>query len=229
MMAMASGRPSAPARATDCGVPPEAIQTGKRVLQRARVDALSGERSAMFAAPYGLRLGADAQEEGELFGKERIVVVELVAEQGKRLDERAAPGHDLRTASRQTIEGGELLIDAHRIVGRQHRDGAREADALGQRGARCEHDRRGRDGVVRPMMLADAEHVEPDAVGKLDLLHEVGEGLLEPVRLAGQRVAPGLDEGVDAELHGLSLSQRGRRFGHRRSMIAWAQLHGDAA
>jgi hypothetical protein len=28
MIAIASGRPSAPARATDCGVPPEAIQTG---------------------------------------------------------------------------------------------------------------------------------------------------------------------------------------------------------
>ncbi len=29
MIAIASGRPSVPARATDCGVPPEAIQTGR--------------------------------------------------------------------------------------------------------------------------------------------------------------------------------------------------------
>ena len=51
------------------------------------------------------------------------------------------------------------------------------------------------------MMLAEPEHVEADAVGKLDLLENVGEGLVDIDRLAGRGIAPGLDEGVSAELH----------------------------
>jgi hypothetical protein len=50
-------------------------------------------------------------------------------------------------------------------------------------------------------MFADAEHVEPHAIGDFDLLHKVGEGLVDADRFAGQRVAPGFDESVDAEFH----------------------------
>ncbi len=52
------------------------------------------------------------------------------------------------------------------------------------------------------MVLAEAEHVESDAVGELDLLQKLGEGLVEVDGLAGLRVEPGLDKGVDAEFHG---------------------------
>ena len=36
-----------------------------------------------------------------------------------------------------------------------------------------EHDRGRRDGEVGPVVLADAEDVEPDLVGELDLLDQV--------------------------------------------------------
>ena len=36
------------------------------------------------------------------------------------------------------------------------------------------------------MMLAEAEHVEADAVGKLDLLDHISEGLVDIDRLAGR-------------------------------------------
>ena len=45
-----------------------------------------------------------------------------------------------------------------------------EADALGPRGAGREHDGRGGHRVVGAVVLADAEDVEPDLVGELDLL-----------------------------------------------------------
>ncbi len=51
------------------------------------------------------------------------------------------------------------------------------------------------------MMLAEPEHIEADPVGKLDLLDDVGEGFVDVDRLAGRGIAPGLDEGVSAELH----------------------------
>jgi hypothetical protein len=94
-----------------------------------------------------------------------------------------------------------LLIDADRIVGRQHGDRARQADALGARGGRGKRHSRRRDRIVGPMVLAKAEHVEADTVGELDLLQDVGEALVDIDRHAGQGVAPGLDEGVGAELH----------------------------
>ena len=53
------------------------------------------------------------------------------------------------------------------------RDGARQADALGPRGAGGEHDRGRGDREVGAVVLADAEHVEPDLVGELDLLEQV--------------------------------------------------------
>ena len=51
------------------------------------------------------------------------------------------------------------------------------------------------------MVLAEREHVEPDAVGELDLRHRLGERALDMDRPPCRRVALGLDEGVDAELH----------------------------
>ena len=95
MIAIASGRASAPARATDCGVPPEAIQTGKGCCKRTRIDALAVYRRTMPAFPRDLGLGADAKQEIELLREQFVIVVEVVAEQRKGFDERAAPGHDL--------------------------------------------------------------------------------------------------------------------------------------
>ena len=46
------------------------------------------------------------------------------------------------------------------------------------RAGRCgEHDGRRRDGEIRPVVLADPEHVEPDLIGELDLLEQVPQPL----------------------------------------------------
>jgi hypothetical protein len=90
------------------------------LVRRARIDALVVERCAVLALPGDTFVVADAEQQLELFREQRVVVVEVVAEQRKRLDERAAPGHDLGAAVRQKIERGELLIDPDRIVGAQH-------------------------------------------------------------------------------------------------------------
>jgi hypothetical protein len=51
------------------------------------------------------------------------------------------------------------------------------------------------------MMLAEPEHIEAHAIGELDLLEDVSEGLVDIDWLAGLWIAPGLDEGISAELH----------------------------
>ena len=52
------------------------------------------------------------------------------------------------------------------------------------------------------MVLAEREHVEADAVGELDLRHRLGERPLDMDRPPRRRIALGLDERIDAELHG---------------------------
>ena len=164
----------------------------------------------MAAFPDHLGLGADREQKIELLGEQLVVILEVVAEQREGFDEGPASGHDLRPAAGYEIEGGELLVDANRIVRRQHRDGAGQPDALGARRGCGERDRRRGDGVVRPVMLAEAEHVEADAVGELDLLQHVGEAPVDIDRLARHGIAAGLDEGVSAELHEDSREMRCR-------------------
>ena len=64
-----------------------------------------------------------------------------------------------------------------------------------------EHDRRRRDDEVGSVVLADAEDVEPELVGQLDLLEQVGQPLLLADRLAGLRIGSPVGERVEAELH----------------------------
>jgi hypothetical protein len=95
----------------------------------------------------------------------------------------------------EEVDRRELLEHADRIVRAQNGDGARQADAGRADRRSREHDRRGRDGEVRPVMLADAEHLEADLVRERGLLHEIAHALSR-VDAAAQ-----LGERVDADLH----------------------------
>src|SRR5436190_6766398 len=59
----------------------------QRVLQRARVHSLPGEGRAVLARPMNVPVLADVQKQIELLSKERIVVLELQAEERERFDE----------------------------------------------------------------------------------------------------------------------------------------------
>ena len=78
---------------------------------------------------------------------------------------------------RDGVEGGELLEDAHRVVGAQHGDGGAEADALGAARDGGEHHLGGRDREVGAVVLADAEEVDPDPVGEHGLVDHVADHL----------------------------------------------------
>ena len=125
-----------------------------------------------------MRLLAQLEQQLELLGEQLVVVVEVVAEQGEGLDERAAPGHDLGAPARQQVDLGELLKDAHRVIGAEYGHRARQADPLGLHRDRRQHHRRRGHEEVRAVMLADREHVEPELVGELGLLDQVAHALL---------------------------------------------------
>ena len=130
-----------------------------------------------------------------MLGEQLVVVVEVVAEERKRLDERPAAGHDLGAPAGQQIDRGEVLKDADRVVGRQDRDRARQPDALGAHGGRAQHDGGRRNEEVGPVVLAEPEDAEADLVSELCLLDQVAHALFRRNRRVQVR------KGVDADFH----------------------------
>src|ERR1700733_6768853 len=153
----------------------DADPNGQWVLQWARIDALAGEGGAMLAGPVDVVAFADLEEEVELFGEEGVVVFEFEAEERVGLDEGAAAGDDLSTAVGDEVESGEVLEDADGVGGAEDGDGRGEADAFGARGGGGENDGGGGVEVLGAGVLPDAEDVEADLVGVLDLNEEVAE------------------------------------------------------
>jgi hypothetical protein len=122
---------------------------------------------------------AQLQQQLQLLGEELVVVLQVVAEERERLDEGAAPGHDLGAAAGEQVERGEAW---------KTRTGSSELSTVTalvrrirsvRRGGRQDHGRRG-DDVVGTVVLADAEDVEAHLVGQLDLLHQVAHGAHDP-------------------------------------------------
>ena len=97
--------------------PPTATQTGKRLLQRPRVDAAVVDRGAVAAGPADLLGLAQREQQPQLLLEQLVVVAQVVAEERERLDERAAAGHDLGAPAREQVERREVLEDANRVVG----------------------------------------------------------------------------------------------------------------
>jgi hypothetical protein len=160
----------------------------QRLLHRTRMDhAPLDRRSLQSARPVHHGLLAHPQQQVEPLGEEPVVIVKVVTEERERLDERATTRHDLGPPARQQIDRGELLVNAHRIVGAQHGDRARETDALRAHRGRGQHHRGRGDGEVLAMMLAEPEHVEAELIGERDLGDQVAQALLRrgPLARAG--------------------------------------------
>ena len=200
----------------------------QRILHGAGVDAHPAvQRRTMPARPRDALVLAERDQQLQLLLEQLVVVVEVVAEQRERLREGAAPGHDLGATTRQEIERREVLEHPDRVIGADdaHRTG--EPDALGAlRGGGQHHRRRGHD-QVGPVMFTDAEDIQAELVGELDLLQQIPHPLLGADRLPGLRVGVELCEGVETDLHAPSMvphppaaqSPSGYRFRDVRSLL----------
>ena len=117
MIASAIGRPSVPARTTECRVAAHGDpQTGSGSCTGRGYTGWSSQRRAVPSRPGDRLAGAHRQQQVELLGEQLVVVGEVVAEQRERLDERPASGHDLRAAAGQQVQRRELLEDPDRVV-----------------------------------------------------------------------------------------------------------------
>ena len=142
----------------------------------------------MSAGPVDVGGFAEGEEQVELFGEEVVVVFELEAEEREGLDEGAAACDDLGAAVGDEVEGREVLEDADGVGGAEDGDGRGEADVVGARCGSGEDDGGGGVEVFAAVMLAEAEDVETDLVGQLDLFEEMGDALLRCDDVAGDGV-----------------------------------------
>jgi len=151
-------------------------------------------------------------------------LVERIAEQREAFGEGAAPQDRLRPARRQRVERREPLIDADRIVGRQHRDRRGEPDAAGARRDRRQH-RLGRgDGEIGAVMLADAEHIDARLIRQHRLLDRVADRLGRVDGNAGRlgHVAERIEPEFRHHRSTLAVTCDLSRFGGKRNVPAAA-------
>src|SRR3984893_8239904 len=170
------------------------------------------QRSGIYATL--VRTVANLEQLLELFGEQTVVVRKVVAEERERLDERAAAGHDLRAAAREQIDRCKLLEHTHRIVRAQHAYSACQPDRLRAFRSSCEHDCGRRHGEVGSVVLADAEHVEPDLIGQLYFFQEIAESLCGSDGLVRQ-----LREGIDTKFDCSTVTVRSRASMQRASNV----------
>jgi hypothetical protein len=155
----------------------------------------------VLALPGHLFALVEPDEQVQLLGKQRIVVLQVVAEQRKRFDERAAARHDFGPAPGEQVHVGKVLEHPHGIVGTEHGDGAGEPDGFGPDGRRRQHHRRRRDDEVGPVVLPDGKYVEPELVREFDLFQQVHHPFVRAAQLAGGRVRGVFYKGGYADFH----------------------------
>jgi hypothetical protein len=129
------------------------------------------------AGPVDLAALSQRQQQFELFLEQGVVVGEIVAEEREALDEGAAPRHDLGPTMRQQVEGGELLVDADRIVRTQHGDRRRQANRFGFHRRGGEDGDRRRCGEIRTVVFAETVEIKAELVGERDFFEHVGNAL----------------------------------------------------
>lgn len=84
------------------------------------------------------------------------------------LGERAAPDGQSARPSLTRSSWGAVLVDPDGIQDGQDGDAAGQPATLGPRGDHREHDRRGGDGVLRRVVLAQREDVQAEPFGQAD-------------------------------------------------------------
>jgi len=184
----------------DPAEPPTPTPDRQRVAGGAGRDVGLDQRRAELSLPGERVAVSDLEQQVELLAEQVGVVLQVESEQLERLLVGAAPGDDLRPAAGEQVDRGELLPDAHRILGAEHRHGAGQPDVLGVLGRGGQDDGRCRPDEVGAVVLAEPEYVETDFVGERGQLHGLADALARGGEFAGDEVLGDLAEHHDPDL-----------------------------
>src|SRR5690606_34838851 len=87
-----------------------------------RVDHLVLQRRSNCALPTYRAALQQSGKQIQLFGEQRLIVVERIAEERERLCERPTPQNDLSSSIGDRVDRREALKYPHRLVRTQNRD-----------------------------------------------------------------------------------------------------------
>src|SRR5215216_1859580 len=135
------------------------------------------QRRAESARPRHRLVTGNGKQQVQLLVEQLVVVIQRVAEQRKRLGERATSDHQLCPPTGEQIKGDEVLVHPYRIGGAQHRDSAAELDPLSLPGDNGQHDFGCRGSHVRTVVLSDPVDLQPEFVGQFCFLDHLPESL----------------------------------------------------
>src|SRR5216684_3069217 len=147
------------------------------ILHRSRIHTLPAQGRPELTRPRDVLVGTHVQQEVQLLGKQRVVVVQVVAEEWEGFDRRASADNHLGPSLRNQVERRELLEQAHRVRRAQngHRAGQTNASCASRR---CSQDhRRRRVEELALVVFADSENTQPDLVRLLDALEQLAHAV----------------------------------------------------
>jgi hypothetical protein len=163
------------------------------------IHTLPCQCSSVLAGPMHMLMLPNRQQQIEFLSKEGVIVLQPESEERERFDGRTTADDHLRASSRQEIQRGEVLKDAHRVLSAQHGDRAGQTDAL--RACRCGSENHRRRGIEKlpAMVFTNTKRVQPYLVGVFDLLDELSQ-TVRRIHCSAVLVERGR-ETVDANLH----------------------------
>src|SRR5690606_16593096 len=106
-----------------------------------------------------------------------VVVARAIAEQREGFRKRTPSQNDVGATVGKRVNGREPLENPYRIIGRQNRNGRSKLDAPCPGCDAGQHHLWSRDGEIRSMMLANANEIHADLVGKDGLFKHVANNL----------------------------------------------------
>jgi len=129
------------------------------------------------SVPAQVLLLAGGQQQLQLLFEQAVIVGHVIAEQRIGLGEGTTAGDNLRPATGEQVQRGELLEQPHRILGRQHRDGGGQAQRGGLAGDGGQHHFGGRDGEVLAVVFAKPQEGDARLIGDLRQLDQLFQAL----------------------------------------------------
>jgi hypothetical protein len=182
-----------------------------RLTQR-REDRLIFQGAAGLSRPGDAGVAQEVGEEVKAFLEKLVIVLQLMPEKRVTFGKGPAPEDRLGATVGQGVQRRESLEDPDGIVGGKDGDGGAKLDAPGPAGNGGKHDLGRGDREIGAVMLAQANEINPDFIGKRGLVQNLAQHAVH-----GLRPTVGTDrdiaERVEAEGnggHGKLLSRQGR-------------------
>ena len=160
------------------GASPDSHPGGQVSLGERRAQVLVDQRRTELSRPGDRLIPQQEGQQVELLLEELLIVLEVVAEEWKRLGQGSTTDDELRSPVGHGVEGGELVVDPYRVLGAEHGHRGAQPDLLRPTGDGRQDHRSRRVHHVLAVVLGDVERVDADVVRQHGLIDDIANHLI---------------------------------------------------